>query len=367
MADFFDYLQWRGDIPFSQVPPGPVDALLFSSLVYIRFESLVPDTFSGFVSIDEAARRLSDQPNPHSRCRVKTDLSLLHAAAESRRFGSVKLCGYRSTFLPEEDTQFAAMSFLLEDGSLCAAFRGTDKTLVGWKEDFNMTFSDSVPSQRLAAGYIRELTTAISAPIRLTGHSKGGNLAVYAAAAATPEIQDRILGIYNQDGPGFLEHITASAGYRRILPKIHTYVPQSSVIGMLLNHPEDYTIVRSKQVGLMQHDPYTWEILGGGFITLNRLTPDSLFWEQTFREWLKGMTPEERNRFFDALFQLLQTENATRPLDIMKPGNLKTYIRTLSTNEETRRILYRVLFQLLHSAWDTQAEMLSEELEEKKP
>lgn len=361
MADLFDYLQWRGDLPFSQVPFGPVDALLLSALVYIRFDEFVPESLSQSVSLPDAAKKLEAHPDPLSRCRVKNDLALLSAAAKSRRFGTARLCGYRNIFLPAEDTQFAAVTILTDDGNACVSFRGTDNTLVGWKEDFNMTFSDSVPAQRLAASYLEEVTSGIPLPIVLTGHSKGGNLAVFAAATAEKQIQERILDIYNEDGPGFLEHITESAGYQQILPKIHTYVPQSSVVGLLLGHKEAYTIVHSKQVGIMQHDPYTWEVLGPDFIKVDSLTVDSRFLEQTFRGWIQGMAPEERNAFFDTLFGLLQTEDATHPRDIMKPGNLMFYLRTLYNDERMRKTISREFSGLLHAARDAQAEMLGEE------
>ncbi len=356
MADLFDYLRWRGDIRFSQVPMNSVDALIFSALAYVHYEDAVSSVLDDGIPLKDAAQAVLAQPDAASRCRVKNDLELLKAAAETERFGTARLCCYRSVFLPEKATQFAALAFLLCDGTACLAFRGTDNTLVGWKEDFNMSFQESIPAQRLAEQYTRDFAGMTTLPLYLTGHSKGGNLAVFSAATGGTWVQNRILAVFNQDGPGFLEHITKSEGYIRILPKIKTYVPQSSIIGMVLSHQEPHIIIRSKQLGIMQHDLYSWEVMGADFLLAESMTADSRFWEQTFHGWIDGMKPEERSHFFDTLFRLLETEDASHPRDIMKPQNLLTYIRALSNDESMRKTLKAELSGLLQAAKDAQIE-----------
>lgn len=351
MADLFDYLRWRGDILFSQLPPTPVDALIFSALSYIRFQGIIPETPGQRVALADAAGRLLAQPGAEKAGRVKTDLELLRAAADSPRFSQVGLSFYQDVFIPEKDTQFAAVTFLLSDGSAFLAFRGTDNTLVGWKEDFNMSFEERVPAQRLARDYVMRFTAAApKVPLRLGGHSKGGNLAVYAAAKCTPAVQRRILAVYNQDGPGFTEHMLTDAGYRRIVPKIHTYVPQSSVIGMLLEHEEPYNIIKSTQLGLLQHDLYSWAVMAGGFITVQSLTADSRFIDRTLKNWLAGMTIAERNEFVDTVFDLLMVGDTRSPRDLIRPQNLRAYLKTLQTDEDTRRIIAEELVNLAESA-----------------
>ena len=350
MADMFDYLTWRGDIPFSQVPPGPVDSLIFSTLSYIEFNGIAPETPCRWVTLEEAAAKLLADPLAPKKVRVEKDLELLAVAAACPRFKKVGLCFYRDIFIREEDTQFAAMTFCLDDGSAFLAFRGTDKTLVGWREDFNMTFLDSIPAQRLAQQYVLEFSAASKAPMHLGGHSKGGNLAIYAAAKVPGPIRNRIVRVYNHDGPGFTEKMLAEAGYLSIVPKIHTYLPQSSVFGLLLEREEPHTIIKSRQIGLLQHDPYTWEVIGGGFIEEEAFTADSRFLDRTFKTWLAGMTTEERYQFFDTVFDLLMTEEADRPLDIFKPQNLKAYIQNLTTDGNLRRIIGSELENLIQSA-----------------
>ena len=350
MADMFDYLAWRGDLTFSQVPPTPVDTLILSTLAYIQFTGTAPDTPLERIPLEEAALAMLADPDRHRKVRVKEDLELLAAAAATQRFRKLGLSFYQDVFIPEEDTQFAAMTFYLDDGSAFLAFRGTDNTLVGWKEDFNMTFLESIPAQRLALQYARTFTAACTAPIHLAGHSKGGNLAVYAGARLDPAVQKRIVRIYNHDGPGFTEAMMTDPGYLNIVPKIRTYVPKASIFGMLLEHEEPRTIIRSRQISLMQHDPYFWEVLGGDFIPEEEPSPDSRFLNQTLKTWLAGMSIEDRNEFFDTVFELLMSHDTGHPLDIFRPQNIRSYIQNLKNDRGARKVIASELASLVRSA-----------------
>ena len=246
MADIRDYIRWRGDLSFTQDPLHPVDALVFSALSYIHFEEIFGEEDSPRTLL-ELGKEFLELPDMEDLIRSKNDPELLSLAAESSRFGSCRLAWCRSLLDPTQDTQFFAVTFLLDDGSAMVTFRGTDSTVVGWKEDFNMSFQQTVPSQQLALQYVREVCFNHPGPIRLCGHSKGGNMAVFAGARTNPMFQDRILGIYNNDGPGFSEYMMGDPGYRAIGPLIHTFVPQSSIIGMLMDHEEPYTIIKSRR------------------------------------------------------------------------------------------------------------------------
>lgn len=350
MTDLFDYLLWRGDILFSQLPLNPVDALIFSILSYLRWGEVVPGSSEEQVTLSQAAATLLALPDAESRARVKTDLELLLAASQTPRFSQVSLSFYQDVFVPEEETQFAAVTFYPDDGSAVLAFRGTDRTLVGWKEDFNMSFRESVPAQRKAVEYVRTFAGASQRPMVLTGHSKGGNLAVYAAAKSSEANQARILAVYNQDGPGFTQNLMGDPGYLRMVPKIHTYVPQSSVIGMLMEREEPCAVIRSNQIAVMQHDPYSWEVLGKDFVHVQELTADSRFLSRTFKSWLAGMTPQARGDFFDAVFALLATGTASRTNEILQLKNVRAYLKTLVADEEMRSVIASELAQLLRAA-----------------
>jgi len=357
MADLFDYIQWRGDLTFKQDPVNCVDALIFSALSYLSIGGSAEERPDIPISLRNASEEFFRHKDAEDRCRVKADMSLLMAAAESERFGNALLLQYRSILLPEEETQFAAVTFLLDDNSAFLAFRGTDYSLVGWKEDFNMTFQETIPAQRLALEYTTEIASRYQIPLRLGGHSKGGNLAVFAAVKSAPEVRERIRSVYNHDGPGFTDYVMNDPAYKEIASKVRTIIPQSSVIGMLLDHEEPYTIIKSKTIGLLQHDPYSWEVMGKDFIPMQEITADSHFTNLTIRKWLADMTIEERNEIVDTVYDLLSIGDVDNVFEIIQPKNIGNYLRTLRENGKIRRILSDELLSLLQAAKETQLEL----------
>ena len=354
MADLFEYLKWRGDLSFTQDPPNAVDALIFSALSYIRYGADVEASPETPVALTKAFEDLTSLPDFEDRIRVKKDLELLEAVTQVPRFANCRIFQYRDILIREEETQFAAVTFLLDDGSAFLAFRGTDYTLTGWKEDFNMSFQDTVPAQRLAQEYTLEISQCHLMPMRLGGHSKGGNLAMFAAIHAPELLRKRILGVYNHDGPGFREYVTENPAYLEMVPRLHTFVPQSSVIGMLLEHEEPYTIVKSKQVGILQHEFYTWELDGPGFVTMEETTWDSRFLDQTIKNWLNDMTITERDTIVDAIFDLLSVGESDNVLEILHPKNIRNYFRILSNNGAMRQVMSEEFLNLLDAARQTQ-------------
>ena len=350
MADMFDYLLWRGDIPMEAVPLNPVDTLILSELSYIDFDGLVPEDFLHPVPLRVAAEAFLALPDREDRVRVKKDLDLIAACAQTARFGGLRLVFYRSELLPEQQSQFAAVTWLLPDGGAVITYRGTDLTLTGWKEDFNMSFQESVPAQEKALRYLEAYARAHRGPVSLTGHSKGGNLAVYAAARCQPELRARIVFAHNHDGPGFHSAMMADPGYREALPKVRTFVPQSSVVGMLLEHEEPYTVVRSRQLSLLQHEPYSWEVLGGDFVRMEELDENSRFLDRTIKTWLAGTTMAERNAFVDAVYELLTLSQTDDLRDLILPRNVLRYLRTLTTDEQIRSVITREFAELFRTA-----------------
>lgn len=350
MATVFDYIQWRGDLSFSQDAPNAVDALIFSALAYVKFVAEEEP-----VTLQEAAMAFFALEDHEQRSRVQKDQDLLLAAAESKRFGQTRICMYRDILLPEQETQFAAMTFLLDDGSMFLAFRGTDNTLVGWKEDLNMSFQQTIPAQRLAHRYVRDVGLQFERPMHICGHSKGGNLAVFAAATSSPILQQRILSVYNNDGPGFTQYLMGDPGYLAIVPKIRTFVPQSSVIGMLLDHEEPYTVIRSKSIGLMQHDLYTWDVMGKEFITVEEVTQGSQFVDSTIKTWFAEMTDAERGQLAEVLYALLSSGGVDNVQEMLHPRNIRNYIRTLSSDGSLRKLLSGEFLSLVDAARRTRA------------
>lgn len=338
MYDMFDYLEWRGDLSFKKIGPNPVDMLIFSTLSYINFDGIVSDDPNKIMPLREAGGLFLALPDKEKKVRVKKDIELLEAAINTERFANVGVSFYRNVFTPEEEKQFAAMTYYPGDGTAVLTFRGTDRTLIGWKEDFNMTFQDTIPAQREALKYLEEYAVNRLESIRMSGHSKGGNIAVFAAAKADKEIQKRIIEIHNQDGPGFPESMMNDFGYLSIVPKIYSYVPESSIVGILLEHMEPHTIIKSKKIGPLQHDPYSWEVMRDDFIHKEHMSGGTRFVDQATKAWLAGMTPDERSELSEVIFDLMTSGGAVRTEELMHPKQIVNYVKAL-VNDETKRVM----------------------------
>ncbi len=350
MGDLFDYLAWRGDLTFEQAPFNPVDGLIFSALSYVHYDGLVPQGFQNPVPLGVVAQAFDALPDKQERVLLKNDGPLLVQAGRTARFGNVPMVFFQNELVIQEESQFSAVAFLLSGELAVLAFRGTDSTLVGWKEDFNMSFQDKVPAQEKALYYTQSFARVHPHRLILCGHSKGGNLAVYAASRCPGEIQERIVGVYNNDGPGFTEGLMSDPGYGYMVPKIHSFVPESAVIGMLLEHQEPYTVVKSRQVSILQHDPYSWHVLGPHFVPVEQISEDSRFLNLTIRKWLSEKTRAERNEFVDAVFQLLGTGDVDSTKELILPWNILNYLRTLNEDEQMRGIIGREVGSLVRTA-----------------
>lgn len=330
MGDILDYISWRGDLSWARSPFCPVDALALSALAYIHFEGVVPEGLDSPVPLRQAAERyLALPPGRRGRFRCGRDLALLRALGAAPRFAGAELCCRAGRFAPEEETQFAALAVLLGDGSAYLAFRGTDATLVGWKEDFNMSFMDLVPAQILAAEYAGGFAGGFPGPLRLGGHSKGGNLAVVGAALCPVKVRDRVEVVYSFDGPGFNPYLLARPGYQELRTRIRSFVPRSSVVGLLLTHEEPHTVVESSQQGLFQHDLYSWQILGPDFLRLEEVDAGSRLIDRALKDWLAGLTRQERETVVDTLYGLLSCQDAKMVREALEPANLASALRAV--------------------------------------
>lgn len=351
MTDLFDYLAWRGDLSLEQSPFNCVDALVLSILCYLDFVGAVEGFEAPPTPMEKAARLLLARPEGEPGARSEIDRRLLRALAASPRYKAMRLTGYESRLEPTREMQFAALTILTGDGAAFAAYRGTDNTLIGWKEDLNMSFAPVVQGQRQAESYLERLAARHGGPLRVGGHSKGGNLAVYAAAFCPPQVQSRIAAVYDNDGPGFCQEVLQSQGYRTVLSRVQAFVPQSSVVGMMMNHAESYTVVRSAQMGIMQHDPYSWQVLGSDFIRLEKVTAGSRFVDDTLKTWIANLDPEEQSRFIDTVFEVLGCTGAVTVRQLVSPRNAKPLVKAMSgLDEETRGMMVRVLAALGRAA-----------------
>ncbi len=328
----FEYVKWRGDLSFSASPFGEIDALIFSQLSYLHFRDVLGTEAA---PLRAAAKLLEAMPaEPGNAQAVAQRHKLLRAVKRSARFGGLAVGWCEDRFDTARGMQFAAATFALPEGAHALSFRGTDATVVGWREDFNMSFSCPVPSQAEALAYLEAVAAQTAGPLFLCGHSKGGNLALYAAATCAPAVRERIATVWLFDAPGLDAGTVATEGYRAALPKVRCYVPQASLIGRLMNAPEAYTVVHSAAIGFSQHNVFTWELDGPRFVTRPSLDKTSLLMKATMDEFLLESTPETRRLFVETLFSVLGAGNAYTLSDVAgrladTAGALFTTLRAL--------------------------------------
>ncbi|MEG0845034.1 MAG: Mbeg1-like protein [Raoultibacter sp.] len=235
---------------------------------------------------------------------------LMFALAASPRFRAMKIESYLSLLDEESHTQFCAMTFVYKRKFAYIGFRGTDSTLTGWREDFDMAFTAPIPSQAQALHYVEALAPQLPPTLFLGGHSKGGNLAVYVALTAQDPVLGRIKRIYNHDGPGFKHGTFTPASYDLVRDRIDKTVPQDSLVGMLMQSQEAYRVVHSSGRGIAQHDPFTWEISGDDFVCREALADNARFTSEVINEWLGSLPPDELRIMTDTLFAtLMQSED----------------------------------------------------------
>ena len=357
-----DYLRWRGDLPFCRDGFNEVDNLVLCIISYInfrRFDDLKTTDPAKAVALPEVAARLTEEDEQRGLSELEY-IPLMRLAAETERFRDVRMFGFTHEWDEAKEMQFDAVSYLLPDDTLFVAFMGTDTSLVGWKEDFNMSFLSAVPAQERAAAYTVEMAAACRrCKLRIGGHSKGGNLAAWAAIHIPENLQKRrLLAAYNNDGPGFSHDMVDSEAYRRVADKLHTYVPESSIVGVLLEHAEDYAVIDSSNRSIMQHEPLSWNVLGSQFIHLGERSQMGKLSDDVLRQWIGSMTPQERGQFSDALFDVLSLSGKARTLDDLRTGGLAGGAALLKqyngADEEDKKIISEIFRRL---AVDVKAEL----------
>jgi len=315
MHNVFDYIEWRGDLSFAQDEFNEVDNLIFSVLAYLELDGVIPDKSNGdYITINELSLQHHEQIEKFDSSDYNSFFrqipALFHKTAQSARFRDVKIAHYVNIIDAACAEQFAAVIFSIDPKLHFIAFRGTDDTLVGWKENFRMSFLDEIPAQKQAVGYLINASAYTRGNFYLGGHSKGGNLAIYAAAHAGDNLRKRIIAAYNNDGPGFQSKVINSSGYQSILDKLHILIPKSSIIGMLLEHAGNYEVISSTETGIMQHNAFSWAVQGARFIQEHGLTRSSIALNHTIRSWLDQLSIEERSEFVDSLFNGIQATGA---------------------------------------------------------
>ena len=337
-TNVFDYMAWRGDIPLSLDGINEVDALIFSILSYLDFPDGAKEQVMPVKDIADMLGQIPEEERPEGPDRIMDKAyELIRQVADSERFGGLKATGFVNRIDAEMEMQFSAVTFLLPEGDVFIAFRGTDNELIGWQEDLSISFSEAVPAQIEAAGYAEEKAGVFPGPIYICGHSKGGNLAVWAAAHLSKENKERLVAVYNNDGPGFGNDFLQREEYLEIRGKIRAFIPESSIVGVLMEHDE-YTTIKSSDKIVMQHDPFSWNVLGTKMVRADDRSRSGKRLDRTLNSWIRSMDKGEREAFVGTLFAILMADDAKTLGDIDKDKlksirAMQKYIRGMESEQ----------------------------------
>ena len=307
MPTIVDYVRASSE-GFDVRPTNRVDGLVFSWLANMRLpENVAASCEESGIAIADIAKL----PNLASLTEPMHDssgtLKLLASCAQSPRFKDVTCCRAASEWSRDTERQFAAVTFLLPQGAYLA-FRGTDDTIVGWKENFNMSFRSFVPAQEDAREYLERACAYLDGSIWLGGHSKGGNLAMYATACCASVTRARIERCHAYDAPGLSSMVIMASRWDEVAPIIDRVVPEESLVGLIWNNTDiEPTVVMSSGIGLMQHAPLSWQVKGQDFACVSAVSYDAYLASKRFAAWLESRTNADRERVVELLYKFVQT------------------------------------------------------------
>ncbi|NLL77546.1 MAG: DUF2974 domain-containing protein [Clostridiales bacterium] len=372
MGTIIDYLKEYADYTFTEKPMNEVDSLVLCQLSYLKFDGIVPDISEEkpFVTIEYVNRHQDKEKLFADERYRKENMALFDGMLNSVRYGSIKLNYYVNFIEPEKETQFSAITYLLDDKTVYLSYRGTDETIIGWKEDFNLAFSEPVPGQIYSVQYMNEVAGKFSKEFYTGGHSKGGNFAVYAAMNCRPEVRKRIVKIFSHDGPGFRPEIRESGHYEEIADRVVKIIPHSSLVGMLLgSHKDEYMVVESKTFGLLQHDPYTWLVKDDAFVSAKDIYKSRKFMDDALNEWILSLDQEHIHSFVDTLYEVVAASQATTLIDFTadwKKSMLAVVAAVKGLDAETAGMMKRIVISLFEIAGEKAREEIQERAEEGK-
>ena len=325
MGNIMDYISWRGDLSFAQSQFNEVDNLILACFSYVNLDGIPAVTKQKGIGLKKLTEEFMKL---HTMKELEADKSFIRLApcmmmemAKSVRFGKCVVRNYVNDIVTEAEQQFAAMEIVLEDGTSYVSFRGTDDTIIGWKEDFNLS-TGVVPAQKRAIEYLQKISEHTDGMLRVGGHSKGGNLAIYGSVMCK-SAHEKILEIYSNDGPGFSREFQELPETKEMMPKIIRIIPEYSIIGTLLEHEKEPVIVASSSRGLLQHDGFSWEVQGPALVRRDSLNKTALRFIEILHKWIDGMDMEQKRLLIEDLFATLQASGYEN-LSEVQSGGLKS-------------------------------------------
>lgn len=355
MGNIMDYIEWRGDLPFTQSEFNDVDNLILACFSYVNLDGIQEAASQNGIELKALTEKFLQL---HTEKELKEDKSFIRFApfmmlemAKTERFGQCVIRNYVNEIVAEEAQQFSAVEICLSDGTSYISFRGTDDTIVGWKEDFNLS-TGVVPAQERAVEYLRRIAGSLQEMVRVGGHSKGGNLAVYGAVMCK-EIHPWILQVYSNDGPGFSREFLELPETEALLPKVTRIIPEYSIIGTLLEHSKEPVLVASSNKGLLQHDGFSWEVSGNHFASKEQLSSRAETFVSILHKWIDGMDVEQKKVLIEDLFSTIEASGSEN-LSEIQAGGLESFTAMLKRIESfapESREMVQELFLALFGGW----------------
>lgn len=366
MENIISYVKEWGQYRLSEKPFNEVDSLVLCQLVYLNYGQFVPglDRESEPVSIQSIYEHPDRERILDDYWYRENNIELFAAVTASKRFGGLKMNYYVNIINEQEQTQFSAMTYVLEDQLVYIAYRGTDATIVGWKEDLNLAFSKPLPSQHLAVEYMEHVAEFVKGNFYTGGHSKGGNLAVYAAMNCKQQVRDRIARIFNNDGPGFRPEIREQGKYHEIADRMVKFIPRSSLVGTILEDQVDYILVESRGVGMLQHNTYSWKIEEDHFIRAKNMAEGKMVRDAALNEWILSLTEEETHAFVDTLYDVVSASEASNVFEFGADWKncLQNVFEAAKEIDDTTR---KMISGIIRTLFEITGERAAAELKEK--
>ncbi|MGN0307943.1 MAG: Mbeg1-like protein [Lachnospiraceae bacterium] len=373
MDNIISYVEKNQNCSFEQLPFNEVDALVLSQFIYMKLDGLVPHHEDRYrvepLRLCHMAALMDEEKVFIDKRYEKDNRALLSAMLGSVRYVDMQMHFYSNIVSVAAETQFSAITIFLDNGPTVVVFRGTDESLVGWKEDFNMCFSEPVTGQELSARYLKQVGDELKGSFMIAGHSKGGNFAVYASMNVEEEIQNRIERVYSFDGPGFRPEILASVDFEKIKTRIHKYLPHSCLVGMLLQSQEPYRVVECSSVGFMQHNPYNWHIEDDHFKELEDVADSSKLFNETINQWLLGLDEEELHGFAEIWYEIAKSAHVKDLLEVAEaPGKTMhdLWEATRNLDEEKKQMGKKLITSLLQLSRENRKNAKKQERDSEK-
>ncbi|MGN1262230.1 MAG: Mbeg1-like protein [Candidatus Enteromonas sp.] len=337
------YLRRFGQCTLREMAFNEIDALILSELSYVNFQLVAPSIDEPKVKPLRLKKLVVEDPLAFYRGSVDaiSNMTMVKLMMKSRRFKDIKIGFCQNIFEERTVNQFFAMTIFLPTGEAFVAFRGTDTSILGWKEDFYFAFEEAILAQVEALEYVNRMAPYLPERFYLGGHSKGGNLSMYAALHMSEELQDRLIRAYSFDGPGFRKSVTGLPRFEAVLPKLSKYITKNDIIGMLFNVMPATKIVVSTGLMFGGHDPFYWQLEKGrpAFRTVEDTSKSSKRNAKVMMEWLASMSDEDKMLLIQFLFRVFEQRENVYELIVFGIADLvqiPKILRSYSTEERKK-------------------------------